>query len=85
MDREIAERIEAATGRLEDAAARLEALAGATPKPAPAPTPKPSKTVLELAREVLAGKWGNGADRKRRLQAAGYDADAVQAMVNKLV
>ena len=85
MDREIAERIEAATGRLEDTAARLEALAGATPKPAPVPTPKPSKTVLELAHEVLAGDWGNGAERKRRLQAAGYDAGAVQAMVNKLV
>ena len=31
------------------------------------------KTVLELAKEVIAGKWGNGQDRKNRLTAAGYD------------
>lgn len=41
-----------------------------------------SKSVDELADEVLAGKWGNGADRKNRLTAAGYDYSAVQAAVN---
>ncbi len=34
-----------------------------------------------MAKEVLAGKWGNGEDRKKRLQAAGYDYPAVQAKV----
>lgn len=34
---------------------------------------------------MLAGKWGNGEDRKKRLQAAGYDYPAVQAKVNELV
>lgn len=43
------------------------------------------KSVSQLAQEVLAGKWGNGADRKKALAAAGYDASAVQAAVNKLV
>ena len=43
------------------------------------------KTVTELAREVIAGKWGNGNDRKNRLTAAGYDYAAVQAAVNKLM
>ena len=43
------------------------------------------KSVEEIAREVLGGKWGNGADRKNRLQAAGYDYAEVQAMVNRLV
>lgn len=43
------------------------------------------KTVDELAKEVIAGKWGNGADRKKRLTAAGYDYDAVQKKVNKLL
>ena len=38
-----------------------------------------------IAREVLAGKWGNGDSRKNRLKAAGYDYDKVQARVNKLV
>lgn len=43
------------------------------------------KTTEQLAREVIAGKWGNGAERKRRLTAAGYDYTAVQRLVNKLL
>ena len=38
----------------------------------------------ELAREVIAGKWGNGTDRRRRLEAAGYSYTAVQAQVNQI-
>lgn len=50
------------------------------------PTPAtPTKTVDELAQEVLDGKWGNGTDRKERLTAARYDYSAVQAKVNALV
>lgn len=44
---------------------------------------KPKKTNEELAEEVLAGKWGNGNERRQRLTAAGYDYNAVQAIVNK--
>ena len=47
-------------------------------------TPK-LKTISELAQEVLQGKWGNGADRKKKLTQAGYDYNLVQAEVNKLV
>lgn len=36
-----------------------------------------------IANEVIAGKWGNGADRKNKLTAAGYDYNAIQAIVNK--
>lgn len=43
------------------------------------------KSVVELAREVMAGKWGNGEERRRRLLAAGYDANAVQAIVNDIM
>ena len=43
------------------------------------------KTVDELAREVIAGKWGNGSDRKKRLTDAGYDYSAVQKRVNELL
>lgn len=43
------------------------------------------KSVEEIAREVLLGKWGNGAERKARLEAAGYDYAEVQAKVNTLV
>lgn len=41
------------------------------------------KSNAEIAKEVIAGKWGNGTDRKNRLTAAGYSYDAVQAEVNK--
>lgn len=42
------------------------------------------KTVEELAQEVLAGKWGNGEERRNRLTSAGYDYEAVQKAVNAL-
>ncbi len=48
-------------------------------------TAAPKKSVDEIAREVIDGKWGNGADRKNRLTAAGYDYAAVQSRVNKLL
>ena len=48
--------------------------------------PEPAnKTVEEIAREVIQGKWGNGTDRKNRLTAAGYDYEEVRKMVNKLL
>lgn len=43
------------------------------------------KSVDELAKEVIAGKWGNGDERKKKLIAAGYDYAAIQRMVNKLL
>lgn len=49
---------------------------------APAPGRKSNDTI---AREVVRGDWGNGDDRRRRLQAAGYDYNAIQAIVNRLV
>lgn len=43
------------------------------------------KTVTDLAYEVIAGKWGNGSDRKNKLNNAGYDYNAVQSKVNELL
>lgn len=43
------------------------------------------KSVTELAKEVIAGKWGNGADRRKKLEAAGYNYSAVQKKVNELL
>lgn len=40
-------------------------------------------SIDELARQVMAGKWGKGAERKKRLTEAGYDYDAVQSRVNE--
>ena len=42
----------------------------------------PQKSVEELAKEVIAGKWGNGNERREKLQANGYDYDSVQDRVN---
>lgn len=48
------------------------------------PQPKPTrKTTDQLADEVIAGQWGNGSDRKKRLTDAGYNYDAVQKVVNQ--
>ena len=46
---------------------------------------KPVKSLAEIAREVIAGKWGNGTERKEKLSKAGYDYNAVQKEVNKIV
>lgn len=46
---------------------------------------KSDKTNEEIAKEVIAGKWGNGRERKERLTAAGYDYNKIQAIVNKLM
>ena len=43
------------------------------------------KSVEELAREVIAGRWGNGADRCSRLTAAGYNYSSVQNRVNEIL
>ena len=48
-------------------------------------SPVPSKSVDDLAREVIQGKWGNGEERKQKLTAAGYDYSVVQAKVNELM
>lgn len=47
--------------------------------------PAKKKSVDELAREVIAGKWGAGEERKKRLTDAGYDYYAVQNRVNEIM
>ena len=49
-------------------------------------TPQPvKKSNAELAKEVIAGKWGNGAARKEALTKAGYDYAAVQKEVDAML
>lgn len=50
---------------------------------APAQTTKKSNEAV--AREVIAGKWGNGDARRKKLEAAGYDYATIQQLVNKIV
>ena len=42
----------------------------------------PKKTNEDIAREVINGKWGNGAERKKKINAAGYDYAEIQKIVN---
>ena len=44
-----------------------------------------TKTIDTLAYEVIQGDWGNGEERKERLEAAGYDYDTVQQRVNEIL
>lgn len=55
-----------------------------------APTPPSqgqngSKDVDTVAREVIAGRWGNGESRRAQLTNSGYSYDAVQSRVNQLL
>lgn len=43
------------------------------------------KSNEEIAKEVVAGKWGNGNARKTVLTKAGYDYKTIQSLVNKLL
>lgn len=41
--------------------------------------------VLCVALEVIAGKYGNGEERVKKLQHEGYDASVIQSCVNDLI
>ncbi len=51
----------------------------------PADAPDTKKSVDAIAHEVIRGDWGNGYERKQKLNAAGYDYSAVQKKVNELL
>lgn len=41
------------------------------------------KTNDAIADEIILGLWGNGEERKQRLEKSGYNYDAIQEIVNK--
>ncbi|MFL2132060.1 CHAP domain-containing protein, partial [Ruoffia sp. FAM 24228] len=43
------------------------------------------KTIEEVAKEVISGKWSSGQERINELLAAGYDASLVQKKVNEVL
>lgn len=49
------------------------------------PVADAKKSNEEIAKEVIAGKWGNAQERKDRLTKAGYDYQAIQNIVNSLL
>ena len=65
---------------------------GITPKtaakePAKKPAAKKKKSIEDVAKDVYAGKYGNGDTRIKRLKAAGYSAEdikKIQDEVNRL-
>lgn len=57
--------------------------AGTSQKPAQSTTSK--KSVTTIAREVIAGSWGNGDARKAALEKAGYNYSEVQKKVNEIL
>lgn len=72
----------AALGSRYDAVQAIvnQKLSGSYSAPAPA-----KKSIEEIAKEVIAGAWGNGTDRMHRLEAAGYNYNEVQSKVNQLM
>lgn len=43
------------------------------------------KSLTTIANEVIAGKWGNYPERQKKLEAAGYNYEKVQAKVNAIL
>jgi hypothetical protein len=41
--------------------------------------------IVAIAFEVIAGKWGNGEERKNRLEMSGYNSETIQSCVNELM
>lgn len=84
------ERLEASGYDYSAVQAKVNELLGSSSKPAPAPAPQPSpapaprKSITEVAQDVIRGDYGNGEDRKNRLQSEGYNYSEVQAEVNRL-
>lgn len=69
-------------GFLQELANRVNAIvSGETQQPSKPSTP-PRKSNAVVAAEVLAGAWGNNPERRQRLEAAGYNYQAIQDIVN---
>ena len=61
-------------------------VAYARPEYEDAAIPKPKlKSVDEIVKEVIAGKWSSGNSRRQKLKAAGYNYDEIQSKVNELM
>lgn len=66
------------------------AIAGGEPTPEPQPQPS-GKTLDELAKEVIDGKWGNGVDRVNKINTAyqsgviAYNYTQIQNRVNEML
>lgn len=72
--------------RLGDLAAEVTARLNQSPADVPeAPSASPKSSVEEVAKRVIAGDYGNGEERKKKLEAEGYSYNEVQNKVNELL
>lgn len=55
-----------------------------TPEPE-TPKPTPKFTTEEMVQKVINGEYGNGDERKQKLEAEGYDYREIQNAVNKAI
>lgn len=51
----------------------------------PLSKPTPTKSIDEIAKDVIAGKYGNYPERKVRLEAEGYNYNEVQGRVDAML
>lgn len=49
------------------------------------PAQESNKSVTTIAREVIAGQWGTGTERRKALEAKGYNYNEVQEKVNDIL
>lgn len=77
------QRLEAAGYKYDEIQSRVnDILAGKEAAPA---KPAALKPIDEIAQEAIRGEWGNGEERKQRLEAAGYKYENIQNKVNELL
>lgn len=43
------------------------------------------KSSVDIANEVMQGKWGIGKERETKIRKAGYDYNEVQMYVNRMI
>ena len=82
-------------GQMEDIAKGILSVFGIKASGSAAGTSKPAeskpaastgkKSTDTIAKEVIAGKWGNGNDRKKKLEEAGYNYNTIQNRVNEML
>ena len=48
-------------------------------------TNRPTKSISEIAEEVIRGEWGIGLIRRNKLRNAGYDFNKVQSEVDRIL
>jgi hypothetical protein len=71
---------------LKEVQEAYEYFRGTKPSPSsPRPSTPTKKSVTEVAKAVIAGDYGNGNTRVQRLRSEGYDPNAVQKEVNRIL